>query len=294
MTSSILRLSLTGPRCRFTSTATAATSFSSAASAGWRRSGIRSSRGFRTSFRVIRFDQRGIGASTRGTPVDVDQLAQDAFAVLDHADSASALLVGHSTGGVILQTMALHEQRGSPASCSAGRGSDPTATWRSCSPRASPFCALRRANTPPWSAFIGYPPEWLDANWPGYEAMLAAAPVTPAQQAVVAERIGAILNFDRSAEVGGITVPQLIQGADDDLIVPAFLQRELARALPRAATHVFRERRPFFPGDADRRVRRSPHALGKAAQGDVCLPRRDEQQPAVTAKSPAMTVADQG
>src|SRR4051812_50135001 len=58
-------------------------------------------------FRVIRFDQRGIGASTRGSgAVDIDRLAQDSLAVLDHVGSASALLLGHSTGGVILQAMA--------------------------------------------------------------------------------------------------------------------------------------------------------------------------------------------
>ena len=44
------------------------------------------------SFRVIRFDQRGIGASTRGTaPCTIDQLALDCLAVLDAA--------GHRTGG---------------------------------------------------------------------------------------------------------------------------------------------------------------------------------------------------
>src|SRR3954468_23907515 len=58
-------------------------------------------------FRVIRFDQRGIGASTGA--LDIDRLAQDSLAVLDHAGSASALLLGHSTGGVILQAMALAE-----------------------------------------------------------------------------------------------------------------------------------------------------------------------------------------
>src|SRR5215207_3181939 len=35
-------------------------------------------------FRVIRFDQRGIGASTRGADaVDIDGLAEDSFAVLE-------------------------------------------------------------------------------------------------------------------------------------------------------------------------------------------------------------------
>src|SRR5918994_3620886 len=56
-------------------------------------------------FRIIRFDQRGIGRSTRGTaPVDIDRLAQDAFAVLDHVGADRPLLLGHSTGGVILQS----------------------------------------------------------------------------------------------------------------------------------------------------------------------------------------------
>jgi aminoacrylate hydrolase len=96
-------------------------------------------------------------------------------------------------------------------------------------------------------AFLGYPADWLEANWPRYEAMLAAAPMTPAQQAVVAERIEAILCFDRSGEVGRIALPVLIQGAEDDLIVPAFLQREQARAFPGATVHFFRTGGHFFP-----------------------------------------------
>jgi pimeloyl-ACP methyl ester carboxylesterase len=91
------------------------------------------------------------------------------------------------------------------------------------------------------------PPDWLDANWRVFEAMCAAAPASLEQQAHVAERIGAILSYDRSGEVGRLTVPQLILGAADDMIVPSFLQRELAAALPRAATHVFGGGGHFFP-----------------------------------------------
>ena len=39
----------------------------------------------------------------------------------------------------------------------------------------------------------------------------------------------------------------LIQGAEDDLIVPAFLQREQARALPSAEVYMFRTGGHFFP-----------------------------------------------
>jgi aminoacrylate hydrolase len=63
-------------------------------------------------FRLIRFDQRGIAASTRGTAqTDIERLGRDAFAVLDHVGSRRAVLLGHSTGGVILQSMALATEK---------------------------------------------------------------------------------------------------------------------------------------------------------------------------------------
>ncbi|MBN8956380.1 MAG: alpha/beta fold hydrolase, partial [Rhizobiales bacterium] len=54
-------------------------------------------------FRVIRLDQRGVARSTRGgvAKVDIDVLARDCHAVLKHVGSERALLIGHSTGGVI-------------------------------------------------------------------------------------------------------------------------------------------------------------------------------------------------
>ena len=75
----------------------------------------------------------------------------------------------------------------------------------------------------------------------------AAAPKTEAQRKVVAERIQALLAFERSSEIGNITVPTLIQGAEDDLIVPAYLQRELASLMPRATVATFPSGGHFFP-----------------------------------------------
>src|SRR5215213_6064913 len=192
--------------------------------------------------------ERGFGASTRGTgAVDIDRLAQDSLAVLDHAGSASALLLGHSTGGVILQAMALAEP-------SRIAGLVLSGSWLRLNRYMAELFRSRLAilriaprEYAAMVAFLGYPADWLEANWPRYEAMLAAAPMTPAQQDVVAERIEAILRFDRSGEVGRIALPVLIQGAEDDLIVPAFLQREQARAFPGAKVHMFRTGGHFFP-----------------------------------------------
>ena len=58
------------------------------------------------SFRVISFDQRGIGANSRGSaPCTIDQLARDCLAVLDAAGVERAVLLGHSTGGCIGQAL---------------------------------------------------------------------------------------------------------------------------------------------------------------------------------------------
>jgi aminoacrylate hydrolase len=199
-------------------------------------------------FRVIRFDQRGIAQSTRGTaPVDIDRLAQDSFSVLDHVGSRGALLLGHSTGGVILQAMALIDPSRIAGLVLSGSWIRPN---RYMSELFRSRLAILRVAPREYAAmvaFLGHPPDWLDGNWPRYEAMLAAAPATPEQQEVTAERIDAILKFDRSGEIGAIRPPMLIQGAEDDLIVPAFLQREQARALPSAELYMFRTGGHFFP-----------------------------------------------
>ena len=60
------------------------------------------------SYRVIAFDNRGAGRSDKpfGT-YSIEQMADDAVAVLDHVDVAAAHIVGASMGGAISQVMAV-------------------------------------------------------------------------------------------------------------------------------------------------------------------------------------------
>lgn len=167
--------------------------------------------------------------------------------MLEHAGSASALLLGHSTGGVILQAMALAEPSRIAGLVLSGSWLRPNCYMAELFRSRLAILRIAPREYAAMVAFLGYPADWLEANWPRYEAMLAAAPMTPAQQDVVAERIEAILRFDRSGEVGRIALPVLIQGAEDDLIVPAFLQREQARAFSGAEVHMFRTGGHFFP-----------------------------------------------
>ena len=60
-------------------------------------------------FRVVLYDQRGHGASTRGTaPLTIETLAHDLTAVLDAADVRDAVLAGHSMGGMTIMSLATH------------------------------------------------------------------------------------------------------------------------------------------------------------------------------------------
>jgi pimeloyl-ACP methyl ester carboxylesterase len=185
------------------------------------------------SFRVVRFDQRGIEASTRGSaPCSIDELARDCLSVLDGAGIERAVVLGHSTGGCIAQSLA----KLAPARI---EGLILSGSWLKPSRYMAGYFGARReilASHPQAyaasSVLCAYPPAWIEANWHIYEAALAAAPKTAAAQAVMRERIDALLAFDGAAQAGSLAMPTLVLGARDDMVVPAFLQEELAAAMP--------------------------------------------------------------
>lgn len=199
-------------------------------------------------FRVLRFDQRGIGASSRGSAAcTIAQLAADCLAVLDAAGVDRCVMLGHSTGGCIGQTLGkLAPER--------LRGLILSATWLKPGRYMSALFGARRQILEPLpeayaasSALMAYPPAWLEANWQVFEAAVAGAPQTPEARRVVHERIDALLAFDGSADADALAMPLLVLGARDDLIVPAFLQEELAAALPSPTLILLDSGGHFFP-----------------------------------------------
>lgn len=199
-------------------------------------------------YRVIRLDQRGIGASTRGTAtVTIDQLARDCVTVLDAAQSVSAVMLGHSTGGCIGMSLGVQ----APERIS---GLVLSATWARPNRHMQALFHARRSllDHDPLSyaataCLMSYPPEWLEQNWHAYETALARAAIAPLAMAIARERIEALLNFDGRSGLSQLAMPKLVLSAKDDLIVPAYLQSELGASLPGATLETFDSGGHFFP-----------------------------------------------
>jgi aminoacrylate hydrolase len=203
---------------------------------------------FARSFDVLRFDQRGIGASSRGdAPCSIDLLAQDCLSVLDAAGVDRAVVLGHSMGGCIGQALA----RLAPERVD---GLVLSGAWLQPSRYMSGLFGARRAilDADPHayaaiSVLSAYPPSWIEANWHIYDAGLEAAPLTPQAKAVVRERIDALLAFDGAAEIASLLMPVMIMGARDDMVVPAFQQEALAAALPGCRKAILETGGHLFP-----------------------------------------------
>lgn len=200
------------------------------------------------SFRVLRFDQRGIGASDRGNaPCTIDQLAKDCLAVLDAAGVDRATVLGHSTGGCIGLSLARQAQDRFDGLIVSG-------SWLKQNRYMTALFETRLAILDQHprayaasAALMTYPPTWLEAHWSVYETAVATAPDTPEAKQIVRERIGALRAFDASGWAGEIAAPTLILGARDDMIVPAFLQEELAAAMPGARKTLLDTGGHYFP-----------------------------------------------
>lgn len=200
------------------------------------------------SFRVLRFDQRGIAGSERGSAAcTIDVLAQDSLAVLDAAGIERAVVLGHSAGGCIAQSLARQAPERIDGLILSGTWLKPSLYMKHL------FAARRRVLEFDPEAFAtisvlsAYPPAWLEANSRFYEAATEAAPKADSAKTVMRERIDAMLAFDGSGAIADLPMPVLVLGARDDMVVPVFHQEALATALPGCRKAILETGGHLFP-----------------------------------------------
>ncbi|MCX7340985.1 MAG: alpha/beta hydrolase [Hyphomicrobiales bacterium] len=197
---------------------------------------------------VITFDHRGIGASTRGSlPVTVELLADDCAAILDAVGIRKTVLLGHSLGGAIGQKIALHSPHALAGLVLSGTWMAPNRFMTALFNARRKLLAADPSGYAALTMILGYPPSWLHQHWDSSGIAISAAQLSATALAIADERIGALLAFDGSGHAGSYSGPTLVQGAQDDLIVPAFLQDQLAASIPHARQLSFAAGGHFFP-----------------------------------------------
>ena len=209
-------------------------------------------------FRAVVHDHRGAGSSSRPrTGYSIAQMADDVLRLMDHLGLERASLIGHSTGGLIGQTLALdHPERIKRLVLSA--------TWCAADDYLRRFFTLRSEilkTMGPESyvraaALFLYPPAWQARN----AAELAEEEGRvldrfPALE-IILSRIAAILRFDRREDLDRMRSPTLVIGARDDVVVPPYLSEDLGRRIPGAKTVFLPYGGHFFPRVAAEEFRR--------------------------------------
>lgn len=185
--------------------------------------------------RVISFDHPGVGGSPLDGPPSIPGIVEAALRLLDQRDLESVHVVGHSTGSLVAQSLALdHPQRVRSLVLSSG--------WAQPDKRFEDFFAYRkllleRLGGVAYTALtrlLAYPSEWYAEQFAVAEALDFEAPST-VDVAMVGARIDMLLGYSRKAELANIRCPALVVGAADDYVIPFHHARELAGLIPGAS-----------------------------------------------------------
>jgi pimeloyl-ACP methyl ester carboxylesterase len=202
----------------------------------------------RGRFTLISFDQRGIGASTRGSAsLSIGRLAADCASILAALGICDALVAGHSTGGCIAQTLALQARDRVGGVLLSATWVGPNRYMTELFEARLELLGISPRLQAVFAAFLSLPADAIDADWSSFEGSIAGAPATDEAREIVAERIRALLAFDGWDAVAEITIPASVIGTRNDQIVPFHLQLELARLLPHARMIELERGGHFFP-----------------------------------------------
>jgi pimeloyl-ACP methyl ester carboxylesterase len=215
------------------------------------------------AFRVIRFDNRGVGRTgVPAGPYPVPTMAADALAVLDAAGETSAHVMGVSMGGFITQEVVLsapERVRSLILGCTATGGPEMVAA----EPAAMAMVAARASMSAEEAAEVaipfvyakGTPRSVIDEDFAvrleipttaeGYGNQLAGVAAWGASEGIGAARLGVI------------DVPTLILQGDEDRLVNPANADVLAKAIPGAevvilegASHIFFSDQPVASAKA--------------------------------------------
>jgi len=187
-------------------------------------------------YRVLTFDNRGVGATTKPAgPYTAELLADDAKALVDELGIAPYHLMGVSMGGMIAQEYALKH------------GGDLLSLTLACTYAApGPFCSRMFAMWQDMAPVLGVPFVMRDVTlWaftvPFFEEQEETLREFEADMAQMTQSVDAYLaqlssirTHDTTARLGEIQVPTLVLAGEEDILIPVRLSQRLREGIPGA------------------------------------------------------------
>lgn len=192
-------------------------------------------------FRVVVFDNRGAGSSTAPLrPFGMDDLADDAAAVMEAAGAGAAFVFGISMGGMIALDLAIrHPKRvrslALGATFAGWLGSRKASLGVMGDLVAGGVLSRFGSHRLVGRALVS--PGVLRDDYERFAAWMGS--VERAGPHVVARQVLAVARFDVSARLPRIAAPTLVLTGDADQIVPVENSRRLAESIPGARLVVF-------------------------------------------------------
>jgi 3-oxoadipate enol-lactonase len=185
-------------------------------------------------YRVLRFDNRGIGASSKPAgPYSASMLADDAKGLVDSLGVTDFHLMGVSMGGMIAQEYAL------------SYGADLRSVTFACTySTPGPFCSRMFAMWADMAPVLGVPFVMRDVTlWaftvPFFEQRAedlaefetAMRFMDQPVHAYLAQ-LAVIQEHDTSSRLGDVDVPSLVLAGEEDILIPVSLSRRIHEAIP--------------------------------------------------------------
>jgi len=187
-------------------------------------------------YRVLRFDNRGVGASSKPAgPYFSRMLADDAKALVDALGITDFHLMGVSMGGMIAQEYAL------------AFGPDLRSATFGCTYAApGPFCSRMFDMWAGMAPVLGIPYVMRDVTlWAftvpffneredelrEFEGEMAQMPM--AVETYLAQ-LSSIQTHDTRDRIGSVTAPTMVLAGEEDILIPVSLSKELHELIPGA------------------------------------------------------------
>lgn len=185
-------------------------------------------------YRVLRFDNRGIGRSSRPPgPYSARMMADDAKALVDSLGLTGFHMMGVSMGGMIAQEYALAhggDLKSLTLACTYGT------VDRFCQTMFAMWADLARGMGVPFVmrdvalwAFTG--PFFNERGKDADEFAEAMASLDMSVETYLAQ-LAVIQAHDALRRVGAITAPTLVLAGEEDILIPVRLSRDLHQAIP--------------------------------------------------------------